>query len=83
MATKTKAEATYEALAEKCRDNPADKGAMADKAKAFEEVRNQQREQARRGDGHLQPSKRSLQDDYIRRFPEEARGDIAKRVFGK
>lgn len=77
-----KAKKTYEAIAEKCRANPDDKTAMADKAKAFADVRNHERELARQGDDRT-PSKRAMQQEYIRRFPQEVQDKVRKRVFGK
>lgn len=76
-----KAMATYDAIAAKCRDNPGDKQSMSDKAKAFQEVRSLEREQARAGNDRT-PSKKALQQEYINRFPEQIRAKVAKRVYG-
>lgn len=77
-----KAKATYDAIAEKCSANPANKDDMADKAKAFNELRNLQREASRAGDD-MTPSKRALQQEYVNRFADEVRPRVAKRVYGK
>lgn len=80
----SKAQKDYEAIAEKCLQNGGtDKQLMKDKAKAFEQLRGEQREKARAGDGMLDPGKRALQAAYINRFDGETKKKVAERVLGK
>lgn len=79
---------TYKALAKQTaesaqRGEKIDHGLMADKAKAFQEVRAIEREVAKEGtilaggNNYGQTdSKRSLQQEYVRRFDSETKVEI-------
>lgn len=78
----TKAEVEYNKLREAVisqaleRDGKVDRKLMAEKAAAFQEVRNEQRAQARK-------EKESLQAAYIRDIPEVNREKVAARLRGE